>query len=242
MPAVQMKIADSSVQLQCSQREVYESLLPLKAARILELGCGNAEITRAIARAFPGADITALEVDRIQHEKNLKLDGLPNLRFELGGAEAIAKPDASFDVVLMFLSLHHVPTGNMDRVLMEIRRVLKPGGLAYFVEPVFAGEYNSIISVFHNEQQVREAAFAALKRAVDAGMMELVEEKFFLTPKHFRDFAQLEAKIRNETHTVHRLSAQQLAAVKERFMRLMTPDGVLFQTPMRADVLRRPLS
>lgn len=238
----EMKIADSSVQFESNHRAVYESLLPLREAKILELGCGKAEITRDIVRSFPDAKITALEVDRIQHQKNLNLDYLPNLQFELGSAEDIHKPDAAFDVVLMFRSLHHVPVAKMDRALAEIRRVLKPGGLAYFEELVFAGEYNAMISVFHNEQRVREAAFAALRRAVEAGDMDLVEEKFFLAPKRFRNFAELEAKIRGETHTSHDLSVEQFSMVKERFMQLMRPDGVLFQMPMRVDLLRRPLS
>ena len=236
-----MKIADPAVSRRASRAQIYQALLPLAGARILELGCGTAEITRDIASKYRDADVTALEVDRIQHQRNLELDVSNRVHFEFGAAQQIAKPDASFDIVLMFRSLHHVPVDRMDAALSEIRRVLKPGGLAYFEEPVFAGEYNDIISMFHNERAVREAAFASLARAVACGLMELVEETFFLAERRFRDCAELERKIQGETHTVHKLSNEQLHSMRERFTRLMTADGVCFQIPLRVDLLRKPL-
>ena len=62
-----MKICDPSAELFCDEREIYEALLPFDGARVLELGCGRAEKTRAIAKAGRVAAITAIEVDRIQH-------------------------------------------------------------------------------------------------------------------------------------------------------------------------------
>jgi len=45
-----MKISDPDVDLVCDERDIYERLLSLKDAEILELGCGKAEKTLAIAR------------------------------------------------------------------------------------------------------------------------------------------------------------------------------------------------
>jgi ubiquinone/menaquinone biosynthesis C-methylase UbiE len=235
-----MRLKDPTASEVRTRGEVCDSLLTLANARVLELGCGAADITREIATRTPGASITALEVDRVQHAKNLAIADLPNVTFAPGGAQAIPAPDETFDVVLMFRSLHHVPVASMDHALLEIHRVLKPGGLAYFEEPVFDGEYTEIVRAFHDEEFVREQAFLALGRAVASGLMELVAEKFFLTHKSFRDWAQFERKIREETHTQHRPTADQWAAAKARFMRSMTPEGALFATPMRVDLLRRP--
>jgi ubiquinone/menaquinone biosynthesis C-methylase UbiE len=237
-----MRLKSPGVSEVLTRRQVYEALLPLAHAQVLELGCGAADATREIAGHFPGVTITALEVDGVQHEKNRAIADLPNVRFELGGAEAIPAQDASFDIVLMFRSLHHVPVADMDRALREIHRVLKRGGLAYFEEPVFDGEYSEVVRVFHDEQRVREAAFLALQRAVASGLMELVTEKFFLLHKRFRDWAQFERKVREETHTQHRPTAAQWEAARERFMRSMSETGVLFAAPMRADLLRKPLA
>lgn len=234
-----MRLKNPAVTEVLTRRAVYESLLPIAGARVLELGCGAAELTREIAASAPGVSITALEVDSIQHQKNLAVQDLPNVAFRLGGAEAIPAPDASFDIALMFRSLHHVPVDRMDQALLEIRRILKPGGLAYFEEPVFDGEYSEVMRIFHDEQFVREAAFLALERAVASGLMELVAEKFFLTPKRFADWAQFERDIREKTHTEHRLTDAQWKAAETRFMRSMTSEGALFMQPLRVDLLRR---
>lgn len=223
-----------------TRRAAYEGLLHLAGARVLELGCGAAELTREIAGSALRVSITALEVDRIQHRKNLAIRDLPNVAFGLGGAEAIPAPDASFDVVLMLLSLHHVPVQAMDRAPLEIRRVLRPGGLAYFEEPVFDGEYSEVMRIFHDERLVRERAFLALERVVAAGIMELVVEKFFLAPRRYADWTEFERNVREKTHTEHRLTDARWEAVKTRFMRSMTPEGALFMQPMRVDLLRRP--
>ncbi len=235
-----MMIADPSARLVCDEREVYEALLPLGGARVLELGCGRAEKTRAVATRSGAASILALEVDRIQHEKNLAIADLPNVTFDVGGAESIPAPDASFDIVVMFKSLHHVPRDLMDRAMGEIRRVLRPAGLAYVSEPVYAGAFNDILRLFHDERIVREAAFEAVKRAVESGLFELVEEKFFSTPVRFASFEELEQNVIGVTHTAHRLSPELHRAVREAFMSHMTPDGARFETPLRVDLLRKP--
>jgi SAM-dependent methyltransferase len=155
---------------------------------VLELGCGKAEKTRSLAETGRVAEILALEVDAIQHARNLQVTDLPNVRFAHGGAEAIPAEDNAFDIVIMLKSLHHVPVAHMDTALSEIARVLKPGGLAWISEPVFAGELNEIMRLFHDEKIVREAAFAAVCRAVEDGRLLLKEERFFNTRSLFDSF------------------------------------------------------
>lgn len=236
--AMQIKCDDNHVLR--DEREVY-AVLPLNHARILELGCGAGEKTRAIARAYPEATILALEVDQVQHEKNLALTGFPNIEFAAGGAEAIPAPNEAFDAVLMFKSLHHVPLPLMDQALDEIRRVLVPGGIAYISEPVFAGEYNDILRLFHDEEQVRAAAFSALARMVESGKMLLADEIFFNARLRFPDFAAFEHKVIRATHTQHHLPPTVYAEVRSRFNKHLGDGGADFHTPMRVDILRKPL-
>jgi len=164
-----MQIGCKSIGRTCAENKVWNQCLNLDGAEILELGCGAAELTRQIAERGTDRRITAMEVDKIQHAKNLQVTDLSNIRFVTGGAEDIPCDDKSFDIVLMFKSLHHVSPASMDTALNEIRRVLKPNGITYISEPVFAGDFNDILSLFHNEDQVRKAAFTAVKRAVDDG-------------------------------------------------------------------------
>ncbi|HID82792.1 MAG TPA: class I SAM-dependent methyltransferase [Chromatiales bacterium] len=237
-----MKITAKQINVNCPESEIYNRLLSLDGKHILELGCGSAEITRDIASAGVDRKVTALEVDDIAHEKNLQITDLPNVTFVLAGAEDIPLKDESVDVVLMFKSLHHVPPGLMDQSMHEIRRVLKPGGLAYISEPIFAGEFNEILRLFHDEQKVREAAFNTLKKAVDEGLFKLVEEVFFNSPRKYENFSEFENNTIKATHSDHKLDEDLFKLVKQRFEEHVGDDGAHFLMPMRVDLLQRPQS
>jgi len=239
--AAALSIAIEPIEQTCAERSVIERLLALDGKRILELGCGGADLTRQLAQGGPGRHITALEVDEVQHAKNLQIPDLPNVRFELGGAQSIPASDASFDVVFMFKSLHHVPVALMGEALREIARVLAPGGFAYLSEPIFAGEFNEILRLFHDEQAVRQAAFDAIAAAVAGGLLESVEQVFFKVPRLFPDFAAFERQVIGVTHTRHELSPALLDEVRRRFMAHAGPAGARFVQPMRVNLLRRPV-
>lgn len=234
-----MKISDATAELLCDEYEVIAAELPLEGAQVLELGCGKAEKTRTIAQSGKVASILALEVDAIQHGRNLQIPDLPNVSFRQGAAEAIPAADSSFDIVMMFKSLHHVPTSKMDLALSEIRRVLKPRGLAWISEPVYSGEFNEILRLFHDEKVVREAAFLAVRRAVDDGRLQLVRQRFFSTAGHFDSFEQFEERIIRVTHTDHQLSPELHNAVRRKFETHLTAMGADFSSPLRVDILRK---
>ena len=128
----------------------------------------------------------------------------------------------------------------MDAALDEIARVLKPGGLAWISEPVFAGALNEIMRLFHDEQVVREAAFAAVCRAVERGPLQLKEERFFTTRSQFDDFAQFDARMIRVTHS-HRTLTGALRQSAKKFEAHLTADGVTFINPQRVDLLQKPV-
>ena len=235
-----MKIAAENIDINCPEADIYNRLLSLNGKHILELGCGYAETIRNIATSGVDRKITALEVDDIAHEKNLQITDLPNVTFALSGAQEIPLDDESVDVVFMFKSLHHVPLELMDQSMREIRRVLKPGGLVYISEPVFAGDFNEILRLFHDEQKVRVAAFNLLVKVVDEGLFSLVEETFFNSPMKFESFAEFEDLTINATHSSHKLDEELYHRVKQRFERHLGDDGAHFLMPVRVDLLQRP--
>lgn len=220
--------------------ELISRYLPLENTRLLELGCGAAFTTRRLAETYPTLQIVATEVDRIQHEKNLQIDDLPTVSFRYGGAEAIDAEDASIDAVIMLKSLHHVPIELMDSGFAEIARVLKPGGLVYISEPVYAGDFNQILSLFNDEKQVREAAFAAIERALASGNFELVDEVHCLTVRRFQGFEEFERRIIGATHSEFDVDDRLYAQIKAKFLPHIGEDGTAeFHNPLRVDILRR---
>ena len=87
---------------------------------------------------------------------------------------------------------------------------------------------------------MRQAAFEAVRAAVDDGTYELVDEIFFNAPVVFKDFDEYQRKVIGVTHTRHQLTPTVHAEVRARFMRGMTAEGAAFAMPMRVDLLRKP--
>jgi SAM-dependent methyltransferase len=219
--------------------DVIAELLDLRGARVLELGCGSAWTTRSLIQRCAPAQVVATEVDRIQHDKNLQVTDLEGVCFRYGGAEAIADPDGSYDAVLMFKSLHHVPMPLMDQALGEIHRVLKPDGLAFFMEPVYDGPFNDLLRLFNDEGEVRAAAVAALNRVLDQGRFRLEAEIFYETPGTYADWQAFEDRFLKVTHTELDIDADLYARIRAAFLTHMTSDGAQFRKPHRVDLLRR---
>lgn len=228
-----------SAPLVSDELDLLQSLVDLPAhPRIIELGCGAAHLSRKLLQRLPASTVTGLEVDERQMAKNLQAPA-DRLTFVQAGAQAIPFADQSFDLALMLKSLHHVPLELLDQALAEVHRVLRPRGVLYVSEPVFAGALNEVMRLFHDEEVVRAAALAAVRRAVTSGAWEQVDEVHFEMPVHYRDFAEFEQRMIGVTFVNHRLDATTLAAVRERFEPHMTASGAHFVRPMRINLLRR---
>ena len=103
----------------------------LSDQRVLEIGCGRG-VGLEILLGLGAAEVMGLDIDpRMIRLAQERLAGKGDrARSEIGDAEAIQAPDASFDSVFDFGILHHVP--GWPKALGEIARVLKPGGIFYF--------------------------------------------------------------------------------------------------------------
>jgi demethylmenaquinone methyltransferase/2-methoxy-6-polyprenyl-1,4-benzoquinol methylase len=101
--------------------------------RILDLGCGTADLSLAFSRLGPviGCDFCQPML-RIGARK-VEESGDP-LQIFLLGADALLLPfpDASFDVVASAFVLRNL--ADMDRGFREMRRVLRPGGVMGVLE------------------------------------------------------------------------------------------------------------
>ena len=97
---------------------------------LLDVGCGPGTITTDLARlVFPGAVVGVDAAAGVLSEASARLaeDGPANVTFAVGSAYALSWPDASFDVVHAHQVLQHLT--DPVAALVEMRRVLRPGGL-----------------------------------------------------------------------------------------------------------------
>lgn len=218
--------------------EVLSSLVPLAGQRIIELGCGAAQLARSLLERYPSSTVTALEVDERQHAKNIARPQ-QRLHFVAAGAQAIPAPDASFDLALMLKSLHHVPRPLMATALAEAARVLRPGGHLYVSEPVYAGPFNDLIRLFNDEGEVRAAAQSALDDALRGDAWQQVAERRFDMPVSFRDFSEFEQRLMRPTFADHAIDDAKLERVRRAFELHADHDGAHFMRPMHVRLLQR---
>jgi SAM-dependent methyltransferase len=108
-----------------------------RGAEVLEYGCADGALALSelgvaqLARRFEGIDISDEAVCKARARAGAL--GLGHAAFRVMNAEALDYPDASFDLVYGRGILHHLV---LDRAYAEIARVLRPGGLAVFTEPM----------------------------------------------------------------------------------------------------------
>jgi ubiquinone/menaquinone biosynthesis C-methylase UbiE len=102
--------------------------IPLRGARVLEVGSGRGGGSSWLARAHAPAEMVGIDFSPAAVALANRLHGgVPNLRFQTGDAENLPFADASFDAVVNVESSHCY--GDMPRFVAEVARVLKPGGL-----------------------------------------------------------------------------------------------------------------
>lgn len=211
----------------------------LSDQNIIELGCGAAKLSRQLLNRFAGCRVTGLEVDSIQHEKNLKAPQ-DRLTFVAAGAQEIPFADGSFDLGIMLKSLHHIPVELMATALDEIARVIRPGGFLYVSEPVYAGALNAISSIYNDERLVRIEAQRALDAAIARGTWAQVRELRFDSTSFFRNFDDYEKKHMHATFREGKVNAEIIERVRVAFEPHCGPEGVTFRRPQHARLLKRP--
>jgi ubiquinone/menaquinone biosynthesis C-methylase UbiE len=119
--------------------------------RVLDVGCGNGFLLVDIAKRLPTGAVTGIDLWMLGAGdqtaalawRNARLEGVED-RVEIRNVDARSMPfgDATFDVVVSSLMLHHAGGGaDRQQVLDEMARVLKPGGsvLLYDVAPLLGG-------------------------------------------------------------------------------------------------------
>jgi SAM-dependent methyltransferase len=114
---------------------------PLLRGRILDVGCGDGITALSLALRTGCRELVGIDpfrgferLPQILAENHLPPDTVPpHVTFRADDANALPFGDDRFDVVVSWGSLEHI-AGGYGKALLEIRRVLRPGGL-FFVHP-----------------------------------------------------------------------------------------------------------
>jgi ubiquinone/menaquinone biosynthesis methyltransferase len=114
------------------KRWLVESLPPLPEPRCVDLACGTGDVTAALAKRFPRGEVVGIDLTPAMIEVALKRCSQANASFQVRDMCHTGIANGWADVVTGSYALRNAPSG--DEVLTEIRRILKPGGWAVFLD------------------------------------------------------------------------------------------------------------
>jgi ubiquinone/menaquinone biosynthesis C-methylase UbiE len=95
--------------------------------RVLDLGCGNGEITEYLATKFNQALVYGMDVLEVPSN----MGGSSAIYAQIDGS-SIPLEDDSIDLVICCMSIHHF--SEFDKMMSEIKRVLRFGGYLFIRE------------------------------------------------------------------------------------------------------------
>ncbi len=167
------------------------------ARTLLDAGCGMGAASVCFARL--GFDVTGFDISdgnlsvarRLAQQHELS----DRCRFLTMPAERLDFPDASFDVVVGIDFLHHVEVG---AVLNELARVLRPGGVAIFKEPLADNPLDALRTLMHRRRRVslqREVHVTEDERKLGRHEIRLINQTF-AEPVFFHRFSVLQRAYR----------------------------------------------
>jgi ubiquinone/menaquinone biosynthesis C-methylase UbiE len=112
--------------------QVYDGLVRASGAqpgeRVLDVGCGTGYFARRAALAVgPTGRVVGIDPSEpmVRHARRLAPS---NCEFHVAGAEAIPEPDASFDLAISSLAIHHIPHELRPAAMAELFRLVRPSG------------------------------------------------------------------------------------------------------------------
>lgn len=163
---------------QRARRELVADLLrrfkPPPHCRWLDLGCGPGG-SLIVSTRFEPAFVAAVDISPIAISQASA--NAPFARIVCADlSKSLPFADDSFDVVSILSVLYHAWINNEHDVLTEVRRVLRPGGLAVFTEPAFPLLRREMDRIGMARKRYRLREFACLCRA--AGLHVLFASYF----------------------------------------------------------------
>lgn len=136
--------------------KIYECLVPqIKNKIVLDLGCGTGKFMQKFydkATKYYGLDLSDQQLNIAKR----KVDS-NSVEFICCSAENIPLPDNSVDIIIATWVLGTIlELDRRNKVLAEMRRVLKDNGSIYLVENDTGGEFEKIRNRYPNIQRTKE--------------------------------------------------------------------------------------
>jgi len=172
---------------------VLREHLPLKGARLVDIGCGDGALVRLMTRE--GARVTGIECSESQLARARAAEPAGEEDYLPGRAEDLPFEADSLDAAVFFNSLHHVPVESQAKALEEAARVVKPGGVVYVQEPIAAGAHFELMRPIEDETFVRAKAQEAIAAAAQGPALRAELEAVYDAPIRRGNFEEFKAEL-----------------------------------------------
>ncbi len=230
-----MTSLDSSLDLGFIKNvDVIQRFLDLTEKTVLDSGCGNLTFSRILAEL--GAQVIAIDPDQVQAEINRQTELPSSIEFIESGAEKIPLPNRSLDGVFFSYSLHHIPKSIYPAVFKEVRRVLKPDGFLYILEPTDC-PWNQVMKLFHDEDQERADAQAAILELA-APHFESARVVTYHDIKQYDSFDDFAAQFASKSFNALYSEADVRAPVVEQAFEELSGPDYSFESPKKVVLLQ----
>lgn len=126
------KISEYTTNLYREVQLLNKALNGMRFNKSLEVGCGYGRITPWIMKYSK----EHYAVDPEPELLRLAAQSYPTAKFLRATAQNLPFPDNYFDLIVTFSVLHHIPPGEFERAVEEIKRVAKPTATIFLHERV----------------------------------------------------------------------------------------------------------
>jgi ubiquinone/menaquinone biosynthesis C-methylase UbiE len=128
--------------------------------KVLDIGSGTGTFAVLLKQRHPAVEVIGLDPDpkALARARRKAERARASIRFDQGFADALAYPEATFDVVFSSFMFHHLEAANREKTLQEVCRVLRPGGIFYLLdfEASDSGSGHGLIRLFHAGDRLRD--------------------------------------------------------------------------------------
>jgi demethylmenaquinone methyltransferase/2-methoxy-6-polyprenyl-1,4-benzoquinol methylase len=116
----------------CWKNRLVLGLPKLPAPTCLDLACGTGDLTRRLAARYPEGTVIGLDLTEAMLTRAHQQGHSQQLRYVVGDMGNTGLPECSVDIVTGGYALRNA--GDLCEAIQEIHRVLKPGGIAVFLD------------------------------------------------------------------------------------------------------------
>jgi ubiquinone/menaquinone biosynthesis C-methylase UbiE len=173
-----------------SRQELLEQANITSGQRILDIGCGTGSFAVLLKRQCADVEVIGLDPDpkALRRAKAKATRAGVSAQFDQGFADELRYESKSFDRVFSSLMFHHLDEQTQQKTLLEVLRVLKPGGSFHLLDfarsdsshtsashasssPHSHSLHSHLMQLFHPRDRVQDDS--------DAGLLDLIRRSGF---------------------------------------------------------------